>query len=100
MQLLICVAEANFALGRYEGARDAYRACAAISVELSDELQHEAQAGLARIALAEGDVDEALRALGNLPDRVMQNPVPNGVGSAGSVYLICHEVLAAVRRAD
>jgi class 3 adenylate cyclase/tetratricopeptide (TPR) repeat protein len=84
---------AEFALGRLAQARQAYARARTRALEINVPKQHDASAGLARIALAEGHVAEALAAL---------QPVFDHVATGGTlddtddrlIELTCHKVLA------
>jgi class 3 adenylate cyclase len=85
---------AELALGRGAAARAHYAQAHQRALEINHPLQHEASAGLTRVALAEGDTAGALAAL---------QPVLDHVAAGGSldhiderqVELSCHLALAA-----
>ncbi|MDQ6620378.1 MAG: hypothetical protein M3Z31_11920, partial [Pseudomonadota bacterium] len=64
---LFTLANAELALGRYDAAANTYRAAYEGAVNLGHPIQHDASAGLARAALAQGDVNAALEAVRRLP---------------------------------
>ena len=65
----LSLGNAELALGRQAAARQAYAKARARALEIQSPLQHIASAGLARVALADGDTAAALTALQPLLDR-------------------------------
>jgi hypothetical protein len=57
------VGEAELALGRHEAAAEAFAAAHARASAIASPFRHDASAGLARVALARGDVGAAVAAL-------------------------------------
>ena len=89
----IQLGDAELALGRLEAARRAHTQALERAVEIDAAFQHDARAGLARVALAENDTDAALRAV---------RPVLDHFAAGGSldstaprlIELTCHLTLA------
>jgi len=88
---------AELALGRRAAAREAYAQAHARAVEIDDSLQHDASAGLAQVALAEGDAAAAPAAMAAL------KPLLDHIGAGGMlddtewprlIELSCHQALA------
>ena len=90
------VGEAELALGRHAAATQAFAAGQARAVEIGSPYRHDAAAGLARVALAEGDTAAALQALQPLladPAAVADAGLLEGVEFPRLVELTCHRVL-------
>ncbi len=71
------LADAELALGRHDAALNTYRAAYELAVNLGHSIQHDAGAGVARAAMAKGDLEAALHAIRRLPS-------PDHHGDAGS----------------
>ena len=87
---------AELALGRTAEARQAYtqaraRACA---LETDIPWQHDASAGLARVALAEGNTAAALAALQLLLDPAAAGSALDGTDNPRLIELSCYQALA------
>jgi len=93
------VGEAELALGRYTPAADAFAAAHARASEIASPLRHDASAGLARVALAQGDTAAATTALEPLlalGARTSDDETPlKGVEFPRLVEWTCHRLLAA-----
>jgi len=93
------VGEAELALGRYTPAADAFAAAHARASEIASALRHDASAGLARVALAQGDTAAATKALEPLlalGARTSDDETPlKGVEFPRLVEWTCHRLLAA-----
>jgi class 3 adenylate cyclase/tetratricopeptide (TPR) repeat protein len=90
---LLRLGDAEAALGRASAARDAYAQALQLAAESGDAQQHDARAGLAQVALAEGDVDAALTALQPVLEHTAAGGTLDGT-DARHLELTCHQVLA------
>ena len=86
---------AELALGRRAAARDAYAHAHARAVEIGAGWQHDASAGLAHVALAEGDATTAVAALQPLLDHIAADGTLDGSEHPRLIELCCHQALAA-----
>jgi len=93
------VGDAELALGRHEPAAQAFAAAHARATEVASPYRHDACAGLARVALAQGDGQAAMRALA--PLLAAGSPAgadDNALAGAEFPRLLewtCHRVLAS-----
>jgi class 3 adenylate cyclase len=88
---------AEGALGRTAAARLAYAQAHARALEIDSALQHDASAGLARVALAEGGAAAAraaVAALQPLLDHVAAGGTMDGTEFPRLIELTCHQALA------
>ena len=86
--------DAELALGRMAEARQAYSHAHAGALEIGSATQHDASAGLARVALAEGDTAAALAALQPLLGHVAAGGTLDGTQDSRLIELTCHQALA------
>ena len=86
---------ADLALGRPEAANQAFERARDVAREINSPAQHDATAGLARSALAQGAGPRALQELKPLLDHVAAGGTLGGVDCPREVELTCHRVLAA-----
>ena len=86
--------DAELALGRVAEARQAYSHAHAGALEIGSAHQHDASAGLARVALAEGDDAAALVALRPLLGHVAAGGTLDGTQYPRLIELTCHQALA------
>lgn len=93
---------AELALGRRAAARDAYAQAHALAVEVDSPWQHDASAGLAWMALAEGDATAAVAALQPVLEHIAAGGTLDGTEHPRLVELSCHQALARAKdpRAD
>ena len=92
------VGDAELALGRHGPAAEAFASAHARASEIASPYRHDASAGLARVALAQGDPDAAMQALESLltlgaNSGADDNPL-EGVEFPRLVEWTCHRVLA------
>ena len=94
--------EAELSLGRYAAAAQAFEQSRAVAISIDSALQHDAAAGLARVALAQGDSAAAIQAVDPL---LALDAETGSVGGAlvgcefpRLIELTCHNVL--VRAGD
>ncbi len=85
---------AELALGRRAAARDAYAQAHALAVEIDVPWQHDGSAGLARVALAEGDALGAVAALKPLLEHIATGGTLDGSEHPRLIELSCHQALA------
>ena len=85
---------AELALGRRAAARDAYAQAHALAVEIDVAWRYDASAGLARVALAEGDATAAVAALQPLLEHIAGGGTLDGTERPRLVELSCHQALA------
>ena len=94
------VGEAELALGRHAAAAQAFAAAHARAEEVGSPYRHDASAGLARVALAEGDGAAAVQALQRLlAHGAAARDDPNlldGVEFPRLVEWTCHRALQSV----
>ena len=86
--------DAELALGRVAEARQAYTQAHARALEIGSAFQHTASAGLACVALAEGDTAAALAALQPLLDHVAAGGTLDAAEDRRLIELTCHQALA------
>jgi tetratricopeptide (TPR) repeat protein len=83
-------------LGQLTDAADAYRQALALQREMGQRhLIPEPLAGLARVALAQGDHTQALAHVGEILDHLGDHPGLGGTIEPLRVYLTCYQVLRA-----
>jgi predicted ATPase len=94
------VGEAELALGRHAEARQGFATAHARAVEVGSPYRHDASAGLARVALADGDSVAAMQALRPLLAECAaagaDENVLEGVEFPRLVEWTCHQVLESV----
>ncbi|HEV7575851.1 MAG TPA: adenylate/guanylate cyclase domain-containing protein [Caldimonas sp.] len=97
--ILRCVrAHAHTALGQWDDAVASYRDSAALFREIGrTTMPPEPIAGLARVALARGDVDAATTAIAEVLAHFDGGGSVDGTEDPLWIYLTCHDVLAASR---
>ena len=94
----LAMGDAEAALGRLAASRQAYMQALAVALAIGDPRQHDARAGLARVALAEGDIAAALEALQPLLHATATCTELDGTSDPRQIELTCHCVL--VRAGD
>ena len=98
------VGDAELALGRHDAAAEAFVAAHARASAIASPFRHDASAGLARVALARGDVAAAIEALAPLlalgTDAGADDPSLHGMEFPRLVEWTCHRVLAAAGGRD
>lgn len=90
---LVRLGEAELALGRHAAATEAFDRAFAVASATDSVNRHDASAGLARIALASGDVVAARLALEGLLAHLGGGGTLKGT-NAQRIRLTCHQVLA------
>ena len=90
----LALGDAELALGRVAEARQAYTQAHAGALEIGSANQHDASAGLARVALAEGDTAAELAALQPLLDHVAAGGSLDAAEYPRLIELTCHQALA------
>ncbi|MEP7101689.1 MAG: adenylate/guanylate cyclase domain-containing protein [Burkholderiales bacterium] len=88
---------AELTLGRRAAAREACAQARALAVEIDFPLQHDASAGLARVALADGDPASAVAALQPLLDHIAASGTLDGTEYPRLIELSCHQTLAGAQ---
>jgi len=98
----LLLGDAEAALGRHAEARQAYAQALALAREMDIAWQHDAAAGLARVALADGDITAARAALRPLLNHAAVGSTLDGTCEPRRIELTCHQVLvgAGDPRAD
>ena len=91
---LCALGHAELALGRHLAARTAFERAHAVALRLDNATQHDASAGLARVALAQNDVAAALQAVQELLARLSDSAALEGTEAPHLIRLTCHQVLA------
>ena len=95
---LLYIGHAEHALGHPEAARQAYQQARTRALEIGHPLQHGATAGLARVALAQGDIAAALQHVEVLLSHLANGGTLEGAESQSLIELTCYRVL--LRSAD
>jgi tetratricopeptide (TPR) repeat protein len=90
----IRLGDAEQALGRLAAARQAFTRARARALEIDSPWQHDASAGLARVALTEQDNAVALVDLQPVLDHVEACGALDGTNESRRIELTCHRVLA------
>lgn len=93
----LALGNAELALGRTAAARLAFTQAHVLALEIDNPIQHDASAGLARVALAEGDTAAALVALQPMLDHLSTGGTLEGTDKPCQVELTCHQALARAR---
>jgi predicted ATPase/class 3 adenylate cyclase len=92
------VGDAELALGRHATAAQAFEAAHARAVEIGSPYRHDASAGLARVALAQGDTAAARQALEPVlalgASTAATDDLFDGVEFPRAIEWTCHRVLA------
>ena len=91
------VGDAELALGRFGPAAAAFTAAQARASEIASPSRYDASAGLARVALAQGDTDAALSALApllTLDANAIESNLLEGGEFPRLIEWTCHRVLA------
>ena len=91
---LVFLGNAELALGRYAPAAQAYQQARARALKIGEPAQHDATAGLARVALAQGDVSAALQEVEGLLAHVAAGGALDDAEYPRLIELTCHQVLA------
>jgi tetratricopeptide (TPR) repeat protein len=89
-----CLGDAELALGHVPAARQAFADARALALQTGMPHQHDASAGLARAALAEGDTRAALAAVLPVLDHVAAGGTLAATNDARLIELTCHQALA------
>lgn len=85
---------AELALGRYAPANAAFDQACEIALKLGNPIRYEAAAGLARVALAQGDTATALQVLQAALRHLAEGGTFKGTESPYLIRLSCYQVLA------
>ena len=91
---LCALGNAELALGRYPAATAAFERAGKLAIRLDNAVQHDASAGLARVALAQDDVMGAMQAIEGLLQHLHESSTLKGTEAPHLIRLSCHEVLA------
>ena len=91
---LCTLGNAELALGRYAAANAAFERARAAALLIDSATQHEAAAGLARVALAQDHVDEAMQVVQVLLRRLVEGISLEGTEAPHLIRLTCYQVLA------
>ena len=93
---LIWLGNAELARGRHAAARQVFERARALAVEIENSNRHDAAAGLARVALDEGDADAARHAVEPVLVYAAGGGALDGAEEARLIEWTCHRALAAV----
>jgi hypothetical protein len=85
---------AELALGRRAAAQQAYGHARQRALDIDDPTQHDLSAGLARVAMADGDNRAALAALQPVFDHIAGGGTLEGTEQSRQIELTVHQVLA------
>jgi tetratricopeptide (TPR) repeat protein len=99
---LCSLANAELAMGRHAAAAATFERAQAVALALDNAMQHDARAGLARVALAVGDGVTAMHQVEALLSHLSGGGTLAGTKAPCLIRLTCHQVLAQVgdRRAN
>ena len=89
--------EAELALGRFDAAKQSFEQMREQALTLESPWRHDAVAGLARIALAQGDDAKAVGALGTVLAHSAAGGTLDGSVKPRLIELTCYKVLARAR---
>ena len=90
---LLKLGDAELALGRHSAAHETFARAHTVALEIDDTIQHDAAAGLARVALAEGNGAAALQAMQPVLDHIAGGGTLEGT-DARMIEWTMHRVLA------
>ena len=88
------IGHAELALGHIEAASTAFERSRSVALAADTEAQHDAAAGIARLALAQGDTATAMTAVEGLLAHLASGGTLVGTDGPRLILLICHQVLA------
>ena len=88
------IGHAELALGHIEAASTAFERSRAVALAADTEAQHDAAAGIARLALAQGDTATAMTAVEGLLAHLASGGTLVGTDGPRLILLTCHQVLA------
>lgn len=91
---LICLGDAELALGRYGPAQQAFGQAHAVVLAIEHPGQHDATVGQARLAMAQADVRAALQQVNSLLLHADNGGNFEGVSNPRLLELTCYQVLA------
>lgn len=91
---VLYIGHAEHALGHYAAAAQAYERARARAREIGHPMEHIATAGLARVALAQGDTVAALRQVEGVLAYLDEGGKLEGTESSRFIESTCHQVLA------
>jgi class 3 adenylate cyclase len=91
---LLKLGQAELALGRYAAARQAFEQMRRRALEIESPWQHDAAAGLAQVALAQGDGATALREVEAVLAHLAGGGTLDGTVKPRLIELTCYQVLA------
>ena len=91
---LCLVGHAELAQERYAAAADAYERAHAVALAIEGGQRYDAAAGLARVALAQGDTAGALLPVERLLAHIAGGGTLDGTEGRQLIRLSCHQVLA------
>lgn len=95
MGALFRLGNAELALGRHAAAAAAFERSLAVAQAIDDGQKHDAAAGLARVALARGDIADAMTAVEGLLAHVAGGGTLAGAQIPNLIWLSCYQVLAS-----
>jgi tetratricopeptide (TPR) repeat protein len=91
---LCCIGNAELALGRHEAAAAAFERARDVQSEMEHADTFDALVGLARVALAQGDVSAALLAVQEVMAHLTDGGKLEGSTAPRLILLTCHQALA------
>lgn len=91
---LLCLGNAELALGRIAAADAAFERSHALLIAIGNASRHDAIAGRARVAMAQGDVAAALKHVQGLLTHLAEGGTLRGTQWPRTIRLTCYEVLA------
>ena len=91
---LLWLGEVELALGRHAAARQAFEDARARALAIGSPWHHDAAAGLARVALGQGDAATALREVEALLTQLAGIDTLEGMNEPRLIELTCYRVLA------
>jgi len=90
------VGDSQLALGQHAAAKQVYARALAVEIEFKEPHQFETRAGLARLALVQGDFTTAMQHVQRVLDHEAATGLAHGAENAVRVDLVCHLVLSSL----
>jgi class 3 adenylate cyclase/tetratricopeptide (TPR) repeat protein len=87
------IGHAELALGRHPAASEAFDEGLRLALAIDDVVRHDARSGLARVALARGDVETAMQQVNQILGELAAGGTLEGTEGPHLIRLTCHQVL-------
>ena len=95
VEALLRLGDAQLAQRRFDAARQSFERAHALGLSIDSAQRHQATAGLARLAHAQGDQTAALQSVAALLALMATDAMPEGTAADRVIEFTCVEVLAA-----